>query len=75
MNSTYLDFPILFKFRTNRINNFAMYGITGFRYGLDMSSNMDVNNNEDLEEHVIKLTKTDFGTEVGEYRLFLAILN
>ena len=32
MNSTYLDFPILFKFRTNRIHRLAMYGITGFRY-------------------------------------------
>ncbi len=65
MNSTYLDFPILFKFRTNRIHNFAMYGITGFRYGIDMTSNIDVNNGVGLEEQVIKLTKTDFGTEVG----------
>ena len=65
MNSTYLDFPILFKFRTNRIHNFAMYGITGFRYGIDMTSNIDVNNGVDLEDQVIKLTKTDFGTEVG----------
>lgn len=66
MNSTYLDFPILFKFRTNRIHNFAMYGITGFRYGIDMTSNIDVNNGgSNLEDQVIKLTKTDFGTEVG----------
>ncbi len=65
MNSTYLDFPILFKFRTNRIHNFAMYGITGFRYGIDMTSNIDVNNGVGLEEQVIKLTKTDFGTELG----------
>ena len=65
MNSTYLDFPILFKFRTNRIHNFAMYGITGFRYGIDMTSNTDVNNGVDIEDQVIKLTKTDFGTEVG----------
>ena len=65
MNSTYLDFPILFKFRTNRIHNFAMYGITGFRYGIDMTSNIDVNNGVGLEEQVIKLAKTDFGTEVG----------
>ncbi len=65
MNSTYLDFPILFKFRTDRIHNFAVYGITGFRYGIDMTSNIDVNNGVGLEEQVIKLTKTDFGTEVG----------
>ena len=65
MNSTYLDFPILLKFRTDRIHNFAVYGITGFRYGIDMTSNIDVNNGVGLEEQVIKLTKTDFGTEVG----------
>ena len=42
-----------------------MYGITGFRFGIDMTSNIDVNNGGDLEDQVIKLTKTDFGTEVG----------
>ena len=42
-----------------------MYGITGFRYGIDMTSNIDVNNGVGLEEQVIKLAKTDFGTEVG----------
>jgi hypothetical protein len=65
MNSTYLDFPILFKFRTDRINNFAVYGITGFRYGIDMTSNIDVNNGLDLNEQVVKLAKSDFGTEIG----------
>lgn len=66
MNATYLDFPILFKFRTNRINNFAMYGITGFRYGINMTSNTDVNNSSsNPSEQIIKITDTDFGTEVG----------
>ena len=44
LRPVYLDFPVLLKFRTNRINNFAVYGITGLRYGIDMSSNIDVNN-------------------------------
>ena len=66
LNSTYLDFPLLFKFRTNRIHNFAVYGITGFKYGIDMSSNIDVNNNGvGEEEKVVKLEKTDFSSEVG----------
>ena len=62
---TYLEFPLLFKFRTNRIKNFAAYGITGFKYGIDMTSNIDVNNGVGLEDQIIKLDKTDFTTEVG----------
>jgi hypothetical protein len=65
LRPVYLDFPVLLKFRTNRINNFAVYGIVGLRYGIDMSSNIDVNNSIDLEDQVIKLNKHDFGSEVG----------
>ncbi|MBM78074.1 MAG: hypothetical protein CL846_06295 [Crocinitomicaceae bacterium] len=63
---TYLDFPILLKFRTDRINNWAMYGITGLRFGLDMSSQKDVNNtSSNLADQIIKLKKPDFGMEIG----------
>ena len=65
LRPVYLDFPVLLKFRTNRINNFAVYGIAGLRYGIDMSSNIDVNNSIDLEDQVIKLNKYDFGSEIG----------
>ena len=34
----------MFKFRTDRIDNWAAYGITGIRFGIDMASNKDVNN-------------------------------
>ena len=65
LRPVYLDFPVLLKFRTNRINNYAVYGIVGLRYGIDMSSNIDVNNSIDLEDQVIKLNKHDFGSEIG----------
>ena len=65
LRPVYLDFPVLLKFRTNRINNFAVYGIVGLRYGIDMSSNIDVNNSIDLEDQIIKLNKHDFGSEIG----------
>ena len=57
LRPVYLDFPVLLKFRTNRINNFAVYGIVGLRYGIDMSSQIDVNNSTDEEEQIIKLKK------------------
>tara|TARA_B110001450_G_scaffold104354_1_gene98849 strand:+ start:3425 stop:4135 length:711 start_codon:yes stop_codon:yes gene_type:complete len=65
LTPVYLDFPVLLKFRTNRINNFAVYGIVGLRYGIDMSSQTDVNNSIDEEEQIIKLKKYDFGSEIG----------
>ena len=65
LRPVYLDFPVLLKFRTNRINNFAVYGIVGLRYGIDMSSNIDVNNSIDELDQIIKLKKYDFGSEVG----------
>ncbi len=62
----YLDFPAMMKFRTDRINNWAMYGITGIRFGIDMASERDViNENKPLDEQIVKLKKTDFGFEVG----------
>ena len=65
LTPVYLDFPVLLKFRTNRINNFAVYGIVGLRYGIDMSSQTDVNNSIDEEDQIIKLKKYDFGSEIG----------
>jgi len=62
----YLEFPAMFKFRTDRINNWAVYGITGLRFGIDMASDKDVNNlAASPEDQIVKLKKTDFGFEVG----------
>lgn len=66
IDNVYLDFPLLLKFRTERVNNFATYFITGMRYGLDMSSNKDVKNSATgLQDQVVKQTKSDYGVEVG----------
>lgn len=64
VESTYLEFPLLLKFRSDRINNFAVYLIGGGKFSIDMSSQADVNNNID-EEVVIKLDKYDYSAEVG----------
>ena len=56
----------MMKFRTDRIGNWAVYGITGIRFGIDMASNKDVDNESAaLGDQIIKLKKTDFGLEVG----------
>ncbi|CAG5080412.1 type IX secretion/gliding motility protein PorT/SprT [Parvicella tangerina] len=66
VQSTYLDFPLLLKMRTQRINNFAAYVVGGGRFGIDMQSNNKVDNdNASPSDQVIKLTRPDYGIEVG----------
>ena len=64
VESTWLEFPVLLKLRSDRINNFAVYVITGGKFSIDMASQKDVNNEID-DEIVIKLNKYDYSAEVG----------
>jgi hypothetical protein len=64
VESTYLEFPLLVKLRSDRINNFAVYLIGGGKFGIDMSSQKDVNQALD-DETIIKLAKYDYAAEVG----------
>lgn len=64
VESTYLEFPLLLKLRSDRINNFAVYLLAGGKYSIDMASQKDVNNQVD-DEIVIKLQRNDYSAEVG----------
>lgn len=64
VESTYLEFPLLMKFRSQRINNFAAYLIGGGKFGIDMATRKDVNQALD-DEVVIKLEKYDYAVEAG----------
>ena len=64
VESTYLEFPLLLKYRSARINNFAVYLIGGGKFCIDMASQKDVNNTLD-DEVVVKLAKYDYAAEVG----------
>ena len=52
------------RMRSDRINNFAVYVITGGKFSIDMASQKDVNNEID-DEVVVKLNKYDYSAEVG----------
>lgn len=60
VRSTFLNFPLLFKFRTNRVNNFAAYALFGGYFGLDMASQKDVKDDE-----ILKIQQADYGFQVG----------
>ena len=64
VESTWLEFPVLLKMRSDRINNFAVYAIAGGKYSIDMASQKDVNNQID-DEVVVKIKKNDYSAEVG----------
>jgi len=64
IESTWLEFPVLLKMRSDRINNFAVYVLAGGKYSIDMASQKDVNQELD-EEIVVKLRKNDYSVEVG----------
>ena len=64
IESTYLEFPLLVKFRTDRINNFAAYMVAGGKFCIDMASQKDVDNALD-DDVVVKLRRNDYAAEVG----------
>ncbi len=64
VESTYLEFPLLLKLRSDRINNFAVYLIGGGKVSIDMATQRDVTQGLD-DEIVIKLEKYDYSVDVG----------
>ncbi len=61
VESTFLEFPIDLKFKSNRINNYRIYVTGGFKYMIDLVSQAKVNNDEQL----VKLIKRDYGYSIG----------
>lgn len=62
--SVWLQFPVMLKLRTNRVGNFAAYGLIGGSYGIDMQSQKDVDEAV-AGKIVVKLEKTDITLDVG----------
>lgn len=61
--STFVDFPLLVKFRSARDNNVAAYLIGGGKYSLDLSSNKK---NEARNNNLpVRLNQHDFSAELG----------
>jgi len=64
VESTYIELPLLFKYRSKRLNNFAAYLIGGGKYVMDLASNEDVDN-ATLNEPIIKTNSQFIAAEVG----------
>lgn len=61
--STNLDFPLLFKFRTLRYNNFAAYVISGAQYTLDLQTKEFAS--QSPANPFLKIKRDDFQGQIG----------
>jgi hypothetical protein len=61
VESIIMSFPFQLKFQSDRIGNFRVYTLAGFKADIDMASNARARKAEEL----IKIQKYDFGPEFG----------
>ena len=61
VESTIMSFPFQIKFLSDRIGNFRVYTLAGFKADIDMASNARAKKAEEL----VKIRKYDFGPEFG----------
>lgn len=64
VSSTNIDFPLLLKYRTDRMNNIALYAIIGGMFSLDVATQKNVNNNNS-DVIVVKIDNTDYSVSGG----------
>ncbi len=64
LESTFLEFPLLLKYKSARLNNIRFYLVGGMKYVLDMSSTKDLAPGS-IDNVIVKIRKNDFMYEVG----------
>ncbi|MEO8147637.1 MAG: porin family protein [Bacteroidia bacterium] len=62
IESTFLDFPLYVKFKSERVGNFRAYVLAGGQYSIDMVSQAKVENED---KQFVKLKKKDYGYTIG----------
>lgn len=63
IESVYIDFPILLKYRTQRFGNYGFYVIAGGKASIDLASNIDANRS--LNDPVVAVVPTSYSYEMG----------
>jgi len=63
VNSTSLDFPLMFQYRTLRYNNFTAYFMGGFQYSMDLQSQEKAAQN--FTDPYVKIKRNDFQYQIG----------
>lgn len=63
ITSTLVEFPLDFKYRSKRLNNFDAYVMLGVNYTLDLASQKKAEKNSNTT--TVKINKSDFVVDVG----------
>ena len=63
INSTSVDLPLTFLFKTKRFNNFTAYALFGAQYSIDLQSQQDASQN--YIDPFIKLNRYDIQGHIG----------
>jgi len=56
-----MSFPVQVRLKSDRINNFRVYTLAGWKYDFDLASNSGARNTE----NIVKVKKGDYGVEGG----------
>jgi len=62
IESNFLDFPLLLKYRSKRLNNYRPYLLGGFNYRYDLAAKKEANENDRI---FVKLKPSDLYLEAG----------
>lgn len=66
IESTFIDVPLYFKYRSARVNNFAQYVFAGFNYSIDLASQQYVDNQIDERgQYIVKLKRNNYMLDIG----------
>jgi len=63
VESTYLDFPLMFKYKSKRLNNARAYIISGVQYSVDLAS--QAKKTDAQKNDLIKLKSNDIMCQLG----------
>jgi len=62
VESTFLDFPLMVKYKSARVNNYRAYVLAGGKYSIDLVSQANV---EESDKQPVRLQPYDYGYEIG----------
>jgi hypothetical protein len=62
IESTVVQFPLLLKYKSMRLNNMRAYLLTGFKFNIDMASQ---DKKKDQQEQLVKIKRLDYAYEIG----------
>ena len=66
LETTNIDFPVHFKFKSVRVlSNFRVYLLGGFKYSLDLASNQNKDEGEGENSLLLRTAKHDYMYELG----------